>query len=76
LDRIRACSFKCSGIRASTVDLVEVVVYVRDMERAIRFYRDTLGLQLEHESAEPLLARVVEVKRDFMLALLRFETGG
>jgi catechol 2,3-dioxygenase-like lactoylglutathione lyase family enzyme len=32
------------------VELVEVVVYVRDMERAIRFYRDTLGLQIEHES--------------------------
>jgi catechol 2,3-dioxygenase-like lactoylglutathione lyase family enzyme len=33
------------------VKLVEVVLYVRDMERAIRFYRDTLGLQLETESA-------------------------
>jgi catechol 2,3-dioxygenase-like lactoylglutathione lyase family enzyme len=33
------------------VKLVEVVLYVRDMERAIRFYRDTLGLQLETESS-------------------------
>jgi catechol 2,3-dioxygenase-like lactoylglutathione lyase family enzyme len=29
------------------VRLVEVVLYVRDMERAIRFYRDTLGLELD-----------------------------
>jgi predicted enzyme related to lactoylglutathione lyase len=28
------------------VELVEVVLYVRDMERATRFYRDTLGLEL------------------------------
>jgi catechol 2,3-dioxygenase-like lactoylglutathione lyase family enzyme len=33
------------------VELVEVVVYVRDMDAAIRFYRDTLGLELERESA-------------------------
>jgi catechol 2,3-dioxygenase-like lactoylglutathione lyase family enzyme len=33
------------------VELVEVVLYVSDMERAIRFYRDTLGLELEYESA-------------------------
>jgi catechol 2,3-dioxygenase-like lactoylglutathione lyase family enzyme len=33
------------------VELVEVVLYVRDMERAVRFYRDTLGLELEKESA-------------------------
>jgi len=32
------------------VELVEVVLYVRDMERAIRFYRDTLGLELDFES--------------------------
>ena len=28
------------------MELVEVVLYVGDMERAIRFYRDTLGLEL------------------------------
>ena len=33
------------------MELVEVVVYVRDMGRAISFYRDTLGLQVEFESA-------------------------
>jgi catechol 2,3-dioxygenase-like lactoylglutathione lyase family enzyme len=33
------------------VELVEVVLYVRDMERSVRFFRDTLGLDLEHESA-------------------------
>lgn len=32
------------------MQLVEVVLYVRDMERAIRFYRDTLGLELAFES--------------------------
>jgi catechol 2,3-dioxygenase-like lactoylglutathione lyase family enzyme len=32
------------------VELVEVVLYVRDMDRAIRFYRDTLGLELDFES--------------------------
>ena len=32
------------------MELVEVVVYVRDMQRAIRFYRDTLGLELGYES--------------------------
>jgi catechol 2,3-dioxygenase-like lactoylglutathione lyase family enzyme len=32
------------------VRLVEVVVYVRDMERATDFYRDTLGLELDFES--------------------------
>jgi predicted enzyme related to lactoylglutathione lyase len=32
------------------VELVEVVLYVRDMERAIRFYRDMLGLELDFES--------------------------
>lgn len=30
--------------------LVEVVVYVRDMQRAVRFYRDILGLELDYES--------------------------
>jgi catechol 2,3-dioxygenase-like lactoylglutathione lyase family enzyme len=33
------------------VELVEVVVYVRDMDTAVRFYRDTLGLELERENA-------------------------
>jgi predicted enzyme related to lactoylglutathione lyase len=33
------------------VELVEVVVYVRDMGSAIGFYRDTLGLDVEFESA-------------------------
>jgi catechol 2,3-dioxygenase-like lactoylglutathione lyase family enzyme len=33
------------------MELVEVVLYVRDMNRAIRFYRDTLGLELAFESA-------------------------
>ena len=33
------------------MELVEVVLYVRDMEGAIRFYRDTLGLELDYESA-------------------------
>jgi catechol 2,3-dioxygenase-like lactoylglutathione lyase family enzyme len=32
------------------VELVEVVVYVRDMARAIRFYRDALGLEVGFES--------------------------
>jgi len=32
------------------VELVEVGLYVRDMERAIRFYRDTVGLELDFES--------------------------
>src|SRR5215216_5735347 len=32
------------------VDLVEVVLYVRDMRRAVSFYRDTLGLEVAHES--------------------------
>lgn len=32
------------------MELVEVVVYVSDMERATRFYRDTLGLEPEYES--------------------------
>ena len=32
------------------MELVEVVLYVRDMGRAIRFYRDTLGLELGFES--------------------------
>jgi len=32
------------------VELVEVVLYVRDMRRAISFYRDTLGLEVAHES--------------------------
>ena len=32
------------------MELVEVVVYVRDMKQAIGFYRDTLGLDLEFES--------------------------
>ncbi len=32
------------------MELVEVVVYVRDMERAVRFYRETLGLEPEYES--------------------------
>jgi predicted enzyme related to lactoylglutathione lyase len=32
------------------VQLVEVVLYVRDMEGAIRFYRDTLRLELDFES--------------------------
>jgi catechol 2,3-dioxygenase-like lactoylglutathione lyase family enzyme len=32
------------------VELVEVVLYVRDMERAVRFYRDTVGLQPDVES--------------------------
>ena len=32
------------------MELVEVVLYVSDMKRAIRFYRDTIGLELEFES--------------------------
>jgi predicted enzyme related to lactoylglutathione lyase len=32
------------------MELVEVVLYVRDMNRAIGFYRDTLGLELDFES--------------------------
>ena len=32
------------------MELVEVVLYVRDMKRAIRFYRETLGLELAFES--------------------------
>jgi catechol 2,3-dioxygenase-like lactoylglutathione lyase family enzyme len=33
------------------VELVEVVLYVRDMDTSIRFYRDTLGLAVGHQSA-------------------------
>jgi catechol 2,3-dioxygenase-like lactoylglutathione lyase family enzyme len=29
------------------MQLIEVVLYVSDMERAVRFYRDTLGLELD-----------------------------
>ena len=32
------------------MELVEVVLYVSDMERATRFYRETLGLEPDHES--------------------------
>jgi catechol 2,3-dioxygenase-like lactoylglutathione lyase family enzyme len=32
------------------VELREVVVYTRDMERATAFYRDVLGLQPDFES--------------------------
>jgi catechol 2,3-dioxygenase-like lactoylglutathione lyase family enzyme len=32
------------------VQLVEVVLYVRDMDRAVGFYRDVLGLVIDHES--------------------------
>lgn len=32
------------------MELVEVVLYVSDMRRATRFYRDTLGLELNYES--------------------------
>ena len=34
------------------MELVEVVLYVREMDRGIRFYRDTIGLQVTYESAE------------------------
>ena len=33
------------------VELTEVVLYVRDMNRAIGFFRDVLGLQTRFESA-------------------------
>jgi predicted enzyme related to lactoylglutathione lyase len=33
------------------VELVEVVLYVRDMERAVGFYRDTLHVPVDYESA-------------------------
>ena len=36
---------------APGVELVEVVLYVRDMDTSIRFYRDVLGLTVGHESA-------------------------
>jgi catechol 2,3-dioxygenase-like lactoylglutathione lyase family enzyme len=32
------------------MELVEVVVYTRDMARATSFYRDTLGLEPDYES--------------------------
>jgi lactoylglutathione lyase len=32
------------------VELAEVVLYVSDMERAIQFYRDIIGLELDVES--------------------------
>jgi catechol 2,3-dioxygenase-like lactoylglutathione lyase family enzyme len=32
------------------VELAEVVLYVSDMDRAIGFYRDTIGLELDVES--------------------------
>jgi len=32
------------------VELIEAVVYVRDINQAIDFYRDTLGLEVEYES--------------------------
>jgi catechol 2,3-dioxygenase-like lactoylglutathione lyase family enzyme len=34
------------------VKLVEIVLYVRDMRRAIDFYRETLGLELDVESEQ------------------------
>ena len=33
------------------MELVEVVLYVRDMDTSIRFYRDTLGLVVGYQSA-------------------------
>lgn len=33
------------------MELVEVVLYVRDMDRAVGFYRDTLDLPVAYESA-------------------------
>jgi catechol 2,3-dioxygenase-like lactoylglutathione lyase family enzyme len=33
-----------------SVQLAEIVLYVRDMERAVRFYRDTVGLEPDVES--------------------------
>ena len=35
---------------APTVELVEVVLYVRDMDTSIRFYRDILGLAVGDQS--------------------------
>lgn len=32
------------------MELVEVVLYVSDMERAVGFYRDTIGLEVDFES--------------------------
>jgi catechol 2,3-dioxygenase-like lactoylglutathione lyase family enzyme len=32
------------------MELSEVIVYVRDMERAVRFYRETLGIEPDFES--------------------------
>ena len=32
------------------MELAEVVLYVRDMNRAVGFYRDTLGLKIDFES--------------------------
>jgi catechol 2,3-dioxygenase-like lactoylglutathione lyase family enzyme len=32
------------------VELAEIVLYVRDMNRAVGFYRDTIGLEIEFES--------------------------
>jgi catechol 2,3-dioxygenase-like lactoylglutathione lyase family enzyme len=34
------------------VELVEIVLYVGDMQSAVGFYRDALGLELEFESPE------------------------
>lgn len=33
------------------MELVEVVLSVRDMDTSVRFYRDTLGLAVGHQSA-------------------------
>jgi len=33
------------------VELVEVVLYVRDMDRSVQFYRDTLRIEVEYQSA-------------------------
>ena len=46
------------------MELVEVALYVRDMERAIRFYRDTVGLELDFESEHPtFLVTEAEIER-------------
>jgi catechol 2,3-dioxygenase-like lactoylglutathione lyase family enzyme len=34
------------------VELAEIVLYVSDMERAIRFYRDTIRLEVDVESED------------------------
>jgi catechol 2,3-dioxygenase-like lactoylglutathione lyase family enzyme len=60
------------GIMASIVSLVETGIYVDDLDRAERFYRDVLGLELlGKEAGRHVFFRV---GRDDVLLLFNAET--